>query len=400
MLFGGESPEHEVSCVSAQAVVANADPERYEVDLLAITKGGDWVRPDIEAALSGEPLVAGGEPVDAFATMRETGQAGGVIFPALHGPKGEDGTVQGLFDLAGVAYVGCGVLASAVCMDKVSTKLTLASAGLPVVRHRVVTADSEGFTLVPAETNAPESVIASQGLAEGVTKGSGSPTRKADNSQPRKDTSKAKDAEQTISEVTADLGLPVFVKPANMGSSIGVSKAASIEEAAEAMEEAARYDRVVLVEETIDGREIECSLLGNHQGTPLRASVPGEIVPGDDFYTYADKYKNNQALLIVPAPLDETETAEFQEMSISAGEVLGIDGLARVDFLYNPARGPFINEVNTMPGFTPISLYPMTWKESGISYPDLVDELVRLALERHRSRQQLLTHPDESHRLG
>lgn len=139
MLFGGESPEHEVSCVSAQAVVANADPERYELGLLAITKGGDWVRPNIEAALSGEPLVAEGEPVDAFATMRETGQAGGVIFPALHGPKGEDGTVQGLFDLAGVAYVGCGVLASAVCMDKVSTKLTLASAGLPVVRHRVVT---------------------------------------------------------------------------------------------------------------------------------------------------------------------------------------------------------------------------------------------------------------------
>ena len=359
MVFGGESPEHEVSCVSAQAVVANADPERYEVDLLAITKGGDWVRPDIEAALSGEPLTAEGEPVDAFATMRETEQAGGVVFPALHGPKGEDGTVQGLFDLAGVAYVGCGVLASAVCMDKVSTKLTLASAGLPVVRHRVVICEDGGF----------------------------------------KDASPTKDAQQIISEVTADLGLPVFVKPANMGSSIGVSKAASAEETAEAVEEAARYDRTVLVEEAIDGREIECSLLGNHQGTSLRASVPGEIVPGDRFYTYADKYKNNQALLIVPAPLDETETAEFQEMSIRAGEVLGIDGLARVDFLYNPARGPFINEVNTMPGFTPISLYPMTWKESGISYPALVDELVRLALERHRSRQQLLTHPDESHRL-
>ena len=349
MLFGGESPEHEVSCVSAQAVVANADPERYELSLLAITKSGDWVRPDIEAALSGEPLVAEGEPVDAFATMRETGQAGGVIFPALHGPKGEDGTVQGLFDLAGVAYVGCGVLASAVCMDKVSTKLTLASAGLPVVRHHVVTCD-DGF----------------------------------------KDTSRAID----------DFGLPAFVKPANMGSSIGVSKAASIEEVNEAVEEAARYDRAVLVEEAIDGREIECSLLGNHQGTPLRASVPGEIVPGDDFYTYADKYKNNQALLIVPAPLDETEIAEFQEMSIRAGEVLGIDGLARVDFLYNPARGPFINEVNTMPGFTPISLYPKTWKESGVNYPDLVDELVRLALERHRSRQQLLTHPGKNHRLG
>ena len=351
VLFGGESPEHEVSCVSAQAVVANADPERHEVDLLAISKGGDWVRPDIEAALSGEPLVAEGEPVDAFATMRETGQAGGVVFPALHGPKGEDGAVQGLFDLAGVAYVGCGVLASAVCMDKVSTKLTLASAGLPVVRHRVLTCEDGGFSLMSAE-------------------------------------------------IIADLGLPVFVKPANMGSSIGVSKADSAEETTEAVEEAARYDRIVLVEEAIDGREIECSLLGNHQSTPLRASVPGEIVPGDSFYTYADKYKNNQALLIVPAPLDEAETAEFQEMSIRAGEVLGIDGLARVDFLYNPARGPFINEVNTMPGFTPISLYPMTWKESGISYPDLVDELVRLALERHRSRQQLLTHPDETHRLG
>lgn len=349
MLFGGESPEHEVSCVSAQAVVANADPERYEVDLLAITKSGDWVRPDIQAALSGEPLVAEGEPVDAFATMRETGQAGGVIFPALHGPKGEDGTVQGLFDLAGVAYVGCGVLASAVCMDKIATKQTLASAGLPVVRYRVLTAD---------------------------------------------------DDQQAISNAIAALGLPVFVKPANMGSSIGVSKAASLEEVAKAVAEAARYDPIILIEAAIDGREIECSLLGNHQGTPLRASVPGEIVPGDDFYTYADKYKNNQALLIVPAPLDETETAEFQEMSVKAGEVLGINGLARVDFLYNPARGPFINEVNTMPGFTPISLYPMTWRESGLSYPQLVDELVRLALERHEARQQLLTHPDESHRLN
>lgn len=360
MLFGGESPEHEVSCVSAQAVVANADPERYEVDLLAITKSGDWVRPDIEAALSGEPLVAEGEPVDAFATMRETGQAGGVIFPALHGPKGEDGTVQGLFDLAGVAYVGCGVLASAVCMDKIATKQALASAGLPVVRYRVVTCGDGSF----------------------------------------KDAGQAQGAEETISEVIADLGLPVFVKPANMGSSIGVSKAASLEEVATAVEEAARYDPIILIEEAIDGREIECSLLGNHQGTPLRASVPGEIVPGDDFYTYADKYKNNQALLIVPAPLDETETAEFQEMSIRVGEVLGIDGLARVDFLYNPAQGPFINEVNTMPGFTPISLYPMTWRESGLSYPQLVDELVRLALERHEARQQLLTHPDESHRLN
>lgn len=349
MLFGGESPEHEVSCVSAQAVVANADPERYEVDLLAITKSGDWVRPDIEAALSGEPLVAEGEPVDAFATMRETGQAGGVIFPALHGPKGEDGTVQGLFDLAVVAYVGCGVLASAVCMDKIATKQALASAGLPVVRYRVLMAD---------------------------------------------------DDQQAISNAIAALGLPVFVKPANMGSSIGVSKAASIEETAKAVEEAARYDPVILVEEAIDGREIECSLLGNHQGTPLRVSVPGEIVPGDDFYTYADKYKNNQALLIVPAPLDETETAEFQDMSIRVGEVLGIDGLARVDFLYSTAQSPFVNEVNTMPGFTPISLYPMTWRESGLSYPHLVDELVRLALERHEARQQLLTHPDESHRLN
>ncbi len=399
MVFGGESPEHEVSCVSAQAVVANADPERYEVELLAITKGGDWVRPDIEAALSGEPLAAEGEPVDAFATMRETGQAGGVVFPALHGPKGEDGTVQGLFDLAGVAYVGCGVLASAVCMDKVSTKLTLASAGLPVVRHRVLTCEDGGFSLALAEIATPESGIASQDLAEDAARGSGSSSRRSRNAQPRKDASPKKDAQQIISEVIADLGLPVFVKPANMGSSIGVSKAASVEETAEAVEEAARYDRTVLVEEAIDGREIECSLLGNHQGTPLQASVPGEIVPGDRFYTYADKYKNNQALLIVPAPLDEAETTEFQEMSIRVGEVLGIDGLARVDFLYNPARGPFINEVNTMPGFTPISLYPMTWKESGISYPDLVDELVRLALERHRSRQQLLTHPDESHRL-
>lgn len=400
MVFGGESPEHEVSCVSAQAVVANADPERYEVDLLAISKDGDWVRPDIEAALSGEPLVAGGEPVDAFGTMRETGQAGGVVFPALHGPKGEDGTVQGLFDMAGVAYVGCGVLASAVCMDKVSTKLTLASAGLPVVRHRVLTADDGGFSLVPAEASDSDGSIVSQGKSEDATKGSRSPNRKADDSQPRKDASPTKDAEQVVSEIIADLGLPVFVKPANMGSSIGVSKATSPEETAKAIEEAARYDRAVLIEEAIDGREIECSLLGNHQGTPLRASVPGEIVPGDDFYTYADKYKNNQALLIVPAPLDKTETTEFQEMSIRVGEVLGIDGLARVDFLYNPARGPFINEVNTMPGFTPISLYPMTWKESGISYPELVDELVRLAFERHRSRQQLLTHPDESHRLG
>ena len=350
VLFGGESPEHEVSCVSAQAVVANAD--RYEVDLLAITKSGEWVRPNIVAALSGEPLVAEGEPVDAYKAISEVKMAGGVIFPALHGPKGEDGTVQGLFDLTGVAYVGCGVLASAVCMDKVATKQALASAGLPVVRHRVLTAN--------------------QLIKE--------------------------DQLMTISEAVAELGLPVFVKPVNMGSSIGVSKATNLEETIAAVAEAARYDRTVLIEEAIDGREIECSLLGNFQG--MRASVPGEIVPGDDFYTYADKYKNNQALLIVPAPLDATETAEFQEMSIQVGEVLGIDGLARVDFLYNTARGPFINEVNTMPGFTPISLYPMTWKESGLSYSELVDELVQLALERHEARQQLLTHPDESHRLS
>lgn len=341
LLFGGQSAEHDISRVTARHVLDAVDPERYRVDPVGITRDGQWVRAEgATAALPGEGLPALGPAVDPLPVLARDADEQVVVFPLLHGPMGEDGTVQGLCELADVPYVGCGVLASAVAMDKLLAKQALAGVGLPQGRWLGLHADQ---------------LAAGDGLS--------------------------------LEQVLDQLGAPVFVKPANMGSSVGVSKAGDLASLEAAVELAATYDEWLVVEEMIDGREIECGVLGTT--TEPRASLPGEIVAGAEFYDYDDKYHDGAAELHVPARLDERRTAEVQELACRAFTALRCDGMSRVDLFFEPeGRGLLINEVNTIPGFTPISMYPRMWEASGLSYPQLVDELVALALARHRRHRR------------
>jgi D-alanine-D-alanine ligase len=345
VLFGGRSAEHEVSCVTAVSVLRALDPARYHVVPVGITAEGRWLLAEEAQRLleSGRrellppALEVQGKEVEPFHAVSAPPLAADeplVVFPLLHGPFGEDGTVQGLCELADVPYVGSGVLGSALAMDKVATKRLLVEAGLPVPRYL--------------------------GLHEQEI------------------------GDELGARVSGDLGWPVFVKPANLGSSVGVSKARDRSELAAAVAEALRYDEWVVVEEAITGREIECGVLGD---IAPEASVPGEIRPSREFYDYEDKYVEGTAGLLVPAPLPKDVTAEVQRLAIAAFEAVRAEGMARVDFFYEEGgRGLLVNEVNTIPGFTPISMYPRLWEASGVPYPELVDRLVRLALERHARR--------------
>lgn len=328
-----------MSCTSARHVLAAADPDRYEIEAIGITRDGRWVR--AEDALSAlargaaalpEHLEAVGPDLDPLPALRAVADAP-VVFPVLHGPQGEDGTVQGFLELANVPYVGCGVLSSALCMDKVKTKEIFAAHAVPQAAWRGFHESERGAAL---ET-----------------------------------------------ELSETLGFPMFVKPANMGSSVGVSKVSASEELPAALDLASSYDEWIVVEEGVIGREIECAVLGNLDPA---TSVGGEIIAGADFYDYGDKYDDG-AELRIPAPLADHELAEMQTLALRAFAALRCEGLARVDFFYEAGgRGWLVNEVNTMPGFTPISMYPKMWQASGVSYPALIDELVDLALERHARR--------------
>ena len=349
VLFGGRSAEHEVSCTTAVSVLAAVDLDRYEVVPVGITSDGRWLLAEEAQRLlaDGGPaalppaLEVDGPPIDAFEALAATtpapngeGSAPPVVFPLLHGPFGEDGTVQGLCELAGVPYVGSGVLGSAACMDKAVTKRLLGEAGLPVAPW-----------LALREWDVDDSV----------------PDR-----------------------VGGALGWPVFVKPAGLGSSVGVTRAPDAAALRPALAEALAYDEWVIVEEAITGREIECGVLGDH---PPEPSVPGEIRPSRDFYDYQDKYVDGRAELLVPAPLPHAVAAEVQSLALLAFGAVRAEAMARVDFFYEEGgRGLLVNEVNTIPGFTPISMYPRMWEASGVTYPELVDRLVTLALERHARR--------------
>lgn len=340
VLYGGRSAEHDISCISARFVLSQLEPSRYDVVPVGITHDGRWVdarrlvagMPDTDAAL---PSPDRAEPADAIAVGALPGADGEqetVVFPLLHGPMGEDGTVQGLFEVAGVPYVGAGVLASALCMDKTAAKEVLAQHGVPQGRWLARRVD-----LVNAAF---------------------------------------------CDRVEVDLGYPMFVKPANLGSSIGITKAHTRAELEAAIGLAASYDDAVVFEANIDGREVEVAVLGNEAP---RASLPGEIVSPDGFYDYEEKYLNDRAKLEIPAPLSDDEVARVQETAVSAYGALRVEGMARVDFFY--ATGRFlVNEVNTIPGFTPISMYPKLWEVSGLAPGRLLDELVSLALARHRRR--------------
>jgi D-alanine-D-alanine ligase len=356
VIFGGKSGEHEVSIASAAAIFKNLDPARYDAVPIKIEKDGRWVLSgDVPKSISaadvhkeaagrglGRPGVTALQTVDPTATLT----AGGidVVFPVLHGPYGEDGTVQGLLELANVPYVGAGVLGSAAGMDKAVMKTLFKARDLPVSPYLVVLR--------------PEW---------------------------------ARDAAAITARVERELRYPVFVKPANLGSSVGISKARDASAFGDAMRVALQYDRKIVIEAAVPrAREIECAVLGNDDP---QVSVPGEVIPLREFYDYQAKYLDaNGARAEIPAALTPEQTASVRRLAIEAFKACDLSGLARVDFLVDGDTGDIVvNEVNTLPGFTEISQYPKLWEASGVSYPALIDRLIALALERHSEKQQLKT---------
>jgi D-alanine-D-alanine ligase len=390
ILFGGRSGEHEVSLLSAASVFNAIDKNKYEVVPIGITKRGHWVTAaDAERLLRGKageerPLRAGDPDATSAAAVLANGesvvvppepqQQGGsltafqtdtsshamvrraadrainvdIIFPVLHGTFGEDGTIQGLLELADLPYVGAGVLGSAAGMDKDIMKALFRAAGLPIVKH---------VTVLRGEWEAAPKKV--QKLVE------------------------------------SKLKYPVFVKPANLGSSVGISKAHDRKELGPAIDEAAKFDRKIVIEQGVGGRkhkarEIECAVLGNDNP---EASVPGEIVPGEEFYDYNAKYLSEGSKLIIPAKLSKAETKRVQQLAIAAFKAVDCSGLARVDFLMEPGAGIkpgkiYLNEINTMPGFTSISMYPKLWAATGVGYPVLIERLIELGMERHQEKKK------------
>ena len=351
LLFGGRSVEHEVSLASATSIHRALDPTRYEVTLVAVDRDGRWHlgAPELppEATVRGEVVNLPATPGAHALISTEQGRPEpaaelDVIFPIIHGRGGEDGSLQGLLELAGVPYVGSGVLGSALQMDKDTSKRLLRAAGLPVLPW--------------------------------------TPVRKRD---------LERDPEGEVERVLREVGLPLFVKPANQGSSVGISRVGERGALPGALHEAARYDTKLLCEPAVDAREIEVALLGVD---PLEASLPGEIRTTREFYDYEAKYVDEATELLVPAPLDEEQTRTVQRLAIQAMQALEGEGLGRVDFLLDRQTQRFtINEVNSLPGFTEVSMYPRLWEASGLPYPALLDRLIELALERHRTRARLET---------
>ena len=368
ILFGGRSGEHEVSLLSAASILKAIDRKKFDVVPIGITKEGRWLAAgDATNLLEGEKnsgsrhLRAGDPEATPGAKLLHEGiptllapmpgpqgpegKAIDVVFPVLHGTFGEDGTIQGLFELAGIAYVGSGVLGSSAGMDKDAMKRLFAQAGLPIVKH---------VTILRSEWEA----------------------------SPRKATGR----------IEAALKYPLFVKPANLGSSVGISKAHDRKELGPALDLAAKYDRKLIVEQGVVGkksgaRELEVAVLGNDDP---KASVVGEIIPGKEFYDYEAKYLSEGSVPVIPAKITAAETKQIRQMAVAAFRACDLAGLARVDFLMEPdgKRRIYLNEVNTLPGFTQISMYPKLWEATGISYTDLITRLIELGLERHQEKNR------------
>jgi D-alanine-D-alanine ligase len=348
ILYGGRSAEHQVSVVSARSVMEALDPDRFEVVPIAITREGAWLLPDrspleLTTADGALPEVEAAGKEVAVRPERGLAEAGSgpvdVVFPILHGPFGEDGTVQGLFELADLPYVGSGVLASALAMDKAMAKVVLAAAGLPQAPYLVV---------------------------------------------PERDW--RADPGRVAATVADRLAYPVFTKPARLGSSIGITKVKTPDALAAGLAAAFAHDTKALVEQGVTARELECGVLGNDAP---EASVVGEVVPGHEFYDFEAKYLDESLKLEIPAPVPGAVRDRVRELSLRAFQALDCEGFARVDFFYEEATGRvLLNEVNTIPGFTPKSMFPMLWAASGLSYPDLVARLVDLAVERHAARRR------------
>ncbi len=353
VLFGGRSGEHEVSLASARSVLGALDRSRYEVVAIGITRDGEWLlvegpdqlvegkgtRTGVVPGIAGRPLVSIGALDE---TVPSIDASLDVAFPVLHGTYGEDGTVQGLLELLGVPYVGPGVMASAMGMDKVAMKTAFQHAGLSVLPYRIL--------MVTAW----------------------------------------RDDAVAVTRVTEEhLPYPMFVKPSNLGSSVGVSKATDRAGLRRAIDEAFRYDRKILIEQGLDCREVECGILGNDQP---EASALAEIVPKRDWYDYRAKYEPGMSEVCIPAPLPPSLAQQIQAQAIQAYQAIDCSGMARIDFFLDRASAQsYVNEINTIPGFTTTSVYPKLWEASGLSYPALLDRLIQLALERHDERRQLLT---------
>ena len=373
VIYGGRSGEHEVSLASAAAVIGHLDRARYEPVPIRIDRDGRWTLPDKPPSAARAADVIEQARVESARTVRSlrevhliaqpgsdtilaierrpsdqgldaaqvTGLGLDVIFPVLHGPYGEDGTVQGLLELANVPYVGAGVLASSVSMDKAVAKVIFQARGLPV---------ADSIVMLTKEWRS--------------------------------------DPDAAVARVLAQFALPVFVKPANLGSSVGITKAKDEQGLHAALALAAEFDRKILVEEAVpNAREIECAVLGNDEP---EASVPGEIIPSREFYDYEAKYLDDASQLVIPAPLSPEQSASVRRMAVDAFRAVDAAGMARVDFLLDRVSGRLvINEINTIPGFTTISMYAKLWEASGVAYPRLLERLIELALERHAEKQSL-----------
>ena len=346
LLYGGKSAEHEVSLSTATAVSKAIDYDKYEVYPIFITLDGQWLR--------GPQLTKPVESIEQLQFKRDENSPNNItefilnqntqaqfdaVFPLLHGTNGEDGTVQGLLEVLNFPYVGNGVLASAAGMDKVTMKQLFSVAGLKQVPY---------VHFIRKEWN--------------------------------------QRSKEILAQCEDELSWPLFVKPANLGSSVGISKASTIEELVAAIEFAFQYDRKVIVEQGIVGREIEMGVLGNDEP---QVSVAGEIKPMTDFYDYDSKYKDGSTVLIIPAEITSDVEKTMKDMAIRAFKILDCSGLVRSDFFVTENNEVYINEVNTMPGFTPVSMYPLLWQHTDVSYPELIDTLIELAIERHTEKQQL-----------
>ena len=353
IIFGGRSGEHAVSLMSARSVLNAADPEKYEVHQIGINYEGQWLtgtdvlgrfEKDNQDYLSPAILINEGGRVFLYSRkgLKLVKVAPiDVVFPVLHGTFGEDGTIQGLFAIQDLAFVGAGVLASAACMDKAFTKTMASAAGLPVLPFQV-------FERIDLLNNINSAVEEAEKIAN----------------------------------------YPLFVKPANLGSSVGITKVHDRKELRPALLKAAKYDRRILVERGVEAREIEISVLGNESPS---VSVPGEIIPDDEFYSYTDKYYHGEPEACIPAPLSEEETARVKQYAITAFKALDCAGMARIDFFIDKTDGQlYFNEINTIPGFTKISMYPKLWQVSGLPYPQLIDSLITLALERKQENDKTI----------
>jgi D-alanine-D-alanine ligase len=350
ILFGGRSAEHEISLLSAKNVIEGLDKNKYDIELIAIDKSGHWHLQGPYAFLHADnpKMIHLNDAVERVVLVpkeqlislsgKNLNKSLDVIFPILHGPLGEDGTIQGLLKLANIAFVGAGVLGSAVGMDKDVMKRLLRDAKIPVAKFLTV------------HRHEIESIL--------------------------------------FEEIVEQLGLPLFIKPSNLGSSVGVTKVKDTSSWKRALEKAFQYDRKIIIEEFIPGREFECSVLGNEH--PI-ASLPGEVIPQDEFYSYDAKYLENGSIFKVPADLDAEIVWQMQQLAMKAYRVLCCEGMARIDFFLKTNGMLYVNELNTIPGFTKTSMYPKMWEASGLSYSGLLDRLIELALERFEKETRLVT---------